>query len=58
LFPCLKFSLFLNYCKGYFLTIPKATLRLFEAQKSIKKDAPSKNKDHQLEKKAAPEEKG
>jgi hypothetical protein len=36
----------------------KATLRLFEAQTGIKNDAASKNKDHQLEKKAAQKEKG
>jgi hypothetical protein len=36
----------------------KATLRLFEVQKGIKNDAPSKNKDYQLEKKPAQEEKG
>jgi hypothetical protein len=36
----------------------KAALRLFEAQKGIKSDAASKNKDHQLEKKAAQVEKG
>jgi hypothetical protein len=36
----------------------KATLRLFEAQKGIKNDAASKNKDPQVEKKTAPKEKG
>jgi hypothetical protein len=36
----------------------KATLRLFEAQKGIKNDAGSKNKDRQLGKKAAREEEG
>jgi hypothetical protein len=36
----------------------KAALRLFEAQKGIKNDATSKNKDRQLEEKTAQEEKG
>jgi hypothetical protein len=36
----------------------KATLHLFEAQKSIKNDAASKNKNHQLEEKTDQEEKG
>jgi hypothetical protein len=36
----------------------KATLRLFEAQKGIKNDATSKNKDRQLETKAAQGEEG